>query len=277
MKRTSMLSTSGRGQNAEAFHHEWFEHRVVPSEERERAVSRAARGRSQAIGVLLLHQQDGAAHHVALLEQPLEDRCGDVVGNVADDGEPVGLMPRGDLGQIDLEEIGVHQLEAGDRIQLLAEQLDQPVVHLDRDHARRAGREVSGQRAGSGADLDHHVVIANARLLDDALGEVGAREEVLAEALARAQAAAGERHLEPRWLGAFRLRPLANVRRGAAAPSEARAPSGDRRWHVESVEAKAGDEKAGARAPARFAPRQGRAASSSTSAGSAAEPGSVAR
>src|SRR5262249_21708996 len=63
-------------------------------------------------------------------------------------------------------------------------------------------------------DLDGDVVFAQMGVLDDAVGEILADQEVLAEALARREPTHGECLLHARQLGAFLRRALAYVARG---------------------------------------------------------------
>src|SRR6185295_9470751 len=81
--------------------------------------------------------------------------------------------------------------------------------------------QVQGQGARSGTDLDHHVFGREVAMPGDALGQIRPHQEVLAEALARGEAAGGQLELESRQLAAFEGGPLADVGGGAAGSTEA--------------------------------------------------------
>src|SRR5439155_718132 len=69
-----------------------------------------------------------------------------------------------------------------------------------------------------GTDLDRHVVLAQVAMVDDAIGQVLANQEVLSESPARGQPALGEHPLQAREPAALERRPLADVARGSPAP-----------------------------------------------------------
>ena len=159
-KRTSMLSTSGRGQNADGPHrHERLEQRVVAREQRERAVLRRARGGGEPLGVLLLHQQHRAAHHAPLLEQALEDRRGDVVGDVADHHQLAPpRAPRATAARSNSRKSPSTISTRGSSASSSRSSSASPSSFSTAIRCAHAARDPRRERAGAGADLDRDVV-----------------------------------------------------------------------------------------------------------------------
>ena len=120
-----------------------------------------------------------------------QDRHRDVVGQV---GDQSGRRRARDL--LDPHRVAQHDLEGVDVVRgALGDRRRQPPrqqrVDLDGHHARCDLEQSQGERAESRADLDDHVVVADAGVADDAADGVGVDDEVLPALLGRAQVELG--------------------------------------------------------------------------------------
>src|SRR6185436_15451963 len=116
-----------------------------------------------------------------------------------------------------LEEVALHVLHARRLRQLLAQQAREPRILLHRDQAADALGDERRERARARPDLDHDVVLAQVTVLHDALRQVLADQEVLAEALAGRESAYRQCLLESCDRAALGGGALADVA-GRAAP-----------------------------------------------------------
>ena len=142
--------------------------------------SRAARGRGDALGDFLLRQEHAAPHHGAELHHPFENRSGRIVGQVTGDhrGSP--------LGEIDLQGVALHHLEAGTgRRKRLGHFLRQIAIDFDGDDAIGVGQQVSGESPAARADLDDQRLPIGTGGARNTLQDRGANQEMLAKLLAR--------------------------------------------------------------------------------------------
>src|SRR5581483_3378281 len=157
-------------------------------ERRRHAPAAAARRGGQAGGDLALEHHDGVREAVARLEQAKEHGGGDVVGEIGDHRDA--------------------------RIR------DDGRERRGKDVAG-ARRELVGERAQPGTDLEHDRLGSHAGALDDATSHRGVAQEVLPPALARPQAGGGERRLR-------RPPPAAHARSAdrSAPGSPQRSPNG---------------------------------------------------
>src|SRR5579875_1951902 len=161
-------------------------------ERRRHAPAAAARGGGQAGSHLALEHHDGAGEAVARLEQPKDDGGGDVVREIGDHRDARirddGRERRGeDVG-------GAHGHVRGGRV-AGGEARGEPPIDLDQVEPPRARRELVGERAQPGTDLEHDRFGPHAGALDDATGHRSVAQEVLPPAIAGPQAGGGERRL----------------------------------------------------------------------------------
>ncbi len=205
---------------------------MVAGEQRQRAVLGGPRGGGQPRGVLLLHQQHRAPHDRALGEDAFEDGGGDVVGDVPDQRQLRDAVSRGECCEVELEEVALDQLDPREAAQLLAQQRGEPAVQLDRDQMAHPSGDPQGDRTGPRADLDRDVLGIEPAVLDDALGQFVADEEVLAPPLARRETVDGEQVLDARRTGGLGVGAVAKVgggARGARRAGHARSVCAERR------------------------------------------------
>jgi hypothetical protein len=216
---------------------------VVAGEQRQRTVLGRARGRREPLRVLLLHEQHGAPDDALGREQVLEDRRRDVVRDVAHHDEARHAVRGCGRGEVELEEVALDDGHARHVAALLAQVGGEAAVLLDGHQVTDATGDAQRQRAGAGADLDRDVVLAQVRVLDDALGEALLDEEVLAEFSSRGETAGEQRLLHPRQLArsGFALGTLAHVLRRAGLVRIAQLPRTVRRGvsHGASVRSRA--------------------------------------
>lgn len=135
----------------------------------------AAWGGDEALGDLLLHEEDGAGR--AQGQGAMEDGRGDVVGKVAGDGS---VGPAGEVGG---EDVGLDDFEAGLRRKFQAKVFGELVVELDGDDAAGALEQLFGERAAAGADFDDEFGGRRTGGRGDAFEQRTAGQKVLAELL----------------------------------------------------------------------------------------------
>ena len=143
------------------------------------------------LGDLELHHDEHPLEGGERLQEAEDHRHRDVVGQVGNQGGGLGV---GQLAHV--HRVRVHEGEAvrvcrcepahgggkGGR---------EARVHLDRGDVSRFGQEGEGERAETGAHLDHGVLDSHTGEADDALDRVGVDDEVLPPLLRRAQAEPG--------------------------------------------------------------------------------------
>src|SRR5687768_13603872 len=146
--------------------------------DRESAILALAGGGRHPDGDLLLYHYHECSRPVCALQQLEEQRRRDVVRDVADDLEIVRELER---AEVDLERVGVHELEAGMRPKLISKLVGQPIVELDGNDTLRGCDEVVCECALSGTNLNHDIVRLRFDRRDDLALNVWINEEVLAE------------------------------------------------------------------------------------------------
>jgi hypothetical protein len=140
--------------------------------------------RGEPLGDLLLHHHDIVLDLRGTLQQPEEDRDGDVVREVPDDAPPI---PREELVPWSGKRVGLEHLYIREVRDDLAEGGDERPIELHCENVRTdVGcplREWTRERAESGADLEDAISRRDLRCGHDRLRQVGVRQEVLAEIL----------------------------------------------------------------------------------------------
>src|SRR5688572_10379441 len=150
---------------------------VILNEHGERTVVFGAGLRPQALGDFLLEHDRDVEDVFARGDEVLQERRGDVVGQVADDVE----WCAGELGEIGVECVAFDDFDVARHGG--AQLRDEVAVDFDRDDAARGGSEFTGKGAGSGSDFDNGVTGGDAGKPNDALEDVAIGKEVLAVAL----------------------------------------------------------------------------------------------
>ena len=151
---------------------------LEPGREQQR-VERCARYAAEPLGRLLLHHEIAVVGRTGRTCQPRHDRRRLVEGDAGEDFVRLAWQRQSE------EVAAVH----GDaRIVGEASRI-QPCeggIALDGDHPTSASREPVGDRARSGANLEHEIVWPDRRAIEQPVHEAGVAEEVLRVANARA-------------------------------------------------------------------------------------------
>jgi hypothetical protein len=143
---------------------------------------RLGRGEGEeAVGDLTLHHHRPEAERGQAVQALGDERRRDVVGEIGDE------LRRGRIerAEVELERVAPVELHVGPCCELGEARLER-AVELDRVDMSGAVGEAPGQHAETGADLEHDVVRAELREPLDHAEDVLVGEEVLAEALFRA-------------------------------------------------------------------------------------------
>jgi hypothetical protein len=152
----------------------------------------------QAIGNVTLDHCDDPLRRLGRFEPARNQRCRDVVRQIA------GRDPRASLGErgvVHREGVGQDDIGSAE-ILALAQDFSERRIDLDRRDRRAALQQRARQGAGAGADLDDVCSFFRRAESRDASRRGAVGQEVLAEAFLRAQAARCEQRARViRWCG----------------------------------------------------------------------------
>lgn len=137
-----------------------------------------------------------------IAEQVEQKRRGDLVGQIRHElARPVS--PRGARP----DRLRVHTMFPGQGVaanqrkarlggETLGEDRLQPAIDFDRDHRRGAGQQQLAERAGAGPHFQNHVARCDFGGIDEFAHQIQIDQEVLAEAVPRGQAGAGQQRAD---------------------------------------------------------------------------------
>ena len=148
-----------------------------------------ARARDPALSDLFLHDERQPHWAGRLLEEPREQRSGQAIRNIPHHH----LAARGkQLAEVDLEDVGAQQLDAGQPADNFPQHPQQTVIQLDRNQPPAALSERQRQSSGPRAHLQHLVTGADADLLHQPVAKRSIDKEVLPEPAPGADPVPGE-------------------------------------------------------------------------------------
>ena len=162
------------------------------------AVLARARRRRDAVGHLGLHHDHESLHRGHLDEHAHDHGGRDLVGQVGDEqarrGVDAGVRERGaHVILADAQGVSHHEGETtGAAGAGLGENPLELAVRLDGAHGGRAGEKRHGEGADARPHLEHHVILADLREVEDAGDDAVVDEEVLAETVLRGEPEAVE-------------------------------------------------------------------------------------
>ncbi|MNM71427.1 hypothetical protein D3C81_830910 [compost metagenome] len=156
---------------------------VILNHDRQPAPVTTARPCRQTLDHFLLQHEVHVANQVGVVQQVENQRCGDVVRQVADYAQTAG----GGIQAIEVEfqRITLMQVEIALAGKLLVEDRDQVLVQLHHVELRAAAEQALGQCALARADFQQAVFCLGMNGAQDAVDNAGIVQEVLAKAFAR--------------------------------------------------------------------------------------------
>ena len=155
--------------------------RVELSEHAQIAVgARAGHGR-EPFRNFALHQQRQGANPAPKGEKAMQNRRGDVVGQIAEDETFLGLMLAAEGREVSREDVGLEDFNLRFRFELLSKVGSQNSVKFDGDNAPGSFGEKLGHRAAPRADFDDQVVRTEVERRGNPPTVTGAGQEMLAE------------------------------------------------------------------------------------------------
>src|SRR2546425_9470375 len=166
----------GPGRHAKRYSHVAME----LGEHAETAVGLAARSRRQALGDLLLEHQRHRVNRPARTDERRHDGLRHAIGQITyDEHPPTGW--RNERGVVPRARVRVEDLDVRETLAQLG---GERAIDFERDHPAGAARQLSGERAPAGADLDDDVSTGGCDEIDDGAGDAGVAQEVLAKSAA---------------------------------------------------------------------------------------------
>ena len=148
--------------------------------EREGAVVLRSGGRRDPVGHLLLEHEHEPGEARALLDEPHEDRHGDIVGEVRHGGRSGREAVKRKRQCVAADEMNIRQPP-----QIGLERRDEPAVEFDGEDSAGGAGDVPRQISPPGTDLEDRVAGREPGRIDDLPEDVRVREKVLAERLLR--------------------------------------------------------------------------------------------
>ena len=134
-------------------------------------------------GHFLLQHEVHVADQVGVVQQVEDQRCGNVVWQVADHAQGGGLGAQ--AGEVELQRVALMQAEIVLAGELLVEDRHQVLVQFDHVELCAAAQQALGQCALSRPDFEQVLARLGMDRSQDAIDDAGVVKKVLAKALAR--------------------------------------------------------------------------------------------
>ena len=137
--------------------------------------------RYEAVGDFQLHYEVGRIDALRVREEEMQNRRGDVVGDISVD---VKSRSGGGFGEIEFQDIRLDERDVGPILHAAAHLGCEVRIDFDGDEARGERGEKFRHFSVARADFEPHLIPADVERAGDALAPGGIGEEILAEASA---------------------------------------------------------------------------------------------
>ena len=155
---------------------------IILHRQRERTVILRPRSDLHPVCDFLLHHDRNAVNRHMALKQPHDNRRSNIIRKICHhlDRFP-GILLLRELYNIQLQNVLIDNRHIVISAKRVRQNRDQVLIDLHRRHLSGIFTQILGHRADARSDLQHKVILRNARRLNNALEHMGINEKILSE------------------------------------------------------------------------------------------------